>query len=237
MVGACMKIEQNSRLLFIGDSITDCGRAVPVGEGNGLGNGYVSMVNAFFQAYYPKRNIRVTNMGTSGNTVRDLKARWLRDVITLAPDWLSIMIGINDVWRHFDSALQPEIQVSLQEYQSTLLTIAQSVRLSLKGLVIMAPYFLEKNTKEPMRQMMDAYAQAAADVAQEVGAIFVDIQSIFDRYLETQHSMSLSGDRIHPNLTGHLLIAQAFLCAVDFDWHLLTCQHVHEDFVVTSKRI
>jgi len=49
--------------------------------------------------------------------------------------------------------------------------------------------------------------------------------------------MSLSGDRIHPNLTGHLLIAQAFLCAIDFDWQLLTYQHVHEDFVVTSKRI
>jgi len=232
-----MKIEENSRLLFIGDSITDCGRAVPVGEGNGLGNGYVSMVNAFFQAYYPKRNIRVTNMGTGGNTVRDLKARWLRDVIPLAPDWLSIMIGINDVWRQFDSALQPEIQVSLQEYRSTLLALTREIRPSLKGLVIMAPYFLETNKEEPMRQMMDAYSQSAADVAQEVSAIFVDIQSVFDRYLETQHSMSLSGDRIHPNLTGHLLIAQAFLCAIDFDWQLLTYQHVHEDFVVTSKRI
>jgi lysophospholipase L1-like esterase len=232
-----MKIEQNSRLLFIGDSITDCGRAVPVGECNGLGNGYVSMVNAFLQAYYPKRKIRVTNMGTSGNTVRDLKARWQHDVIPLAPDWLSIMIGINDVWRHFDSALQPEIQVSLQEYRSTLLALTREIRPSLKGLVIMAPYFLETNTEEPMRQMMDVYSRAAAEVAQEVGAIYVDIQSVFDCYLETQHSMSLSGDRIHPNLTGHLLIAQAFLCAVDFDWHLLTCQHVHEDFMVTSKRI
>ena len=84
---------------------------------------------------------------------------------------------------------------------------------------------------------MDAYAQAAADVAQEVGAIFVDIQSIFDRYLETQHSMSLSGDRIHPNLTGHLLIAQAFLCAIDFEWQLLTCQHVHEDLVDNPEKV
>jgi len=50
-----MKIEQNSRLVFIGDSITDCGRAIPIGEGSGLGNGYVSLVNAFLQAYYPER--------------------------------------------------------------------------------------------------------------------------------------------------------------------------------------
>ena len=232
-----MKIEQNSRLLFIGDSITDYRRAIPIGEGSGLGNGYVSLVNAFLQAYYPKRKIRVTNLGTSGNTVRDLKARWHNDVISLAPDWLSIMIGINDVWRHFDSAFQPEIQVSLQEYRSTLLALTQAVRPSLKGLVIMAPYFLERNTEEPMRQMMDVYGQAAAEVAKEVEAIFVDTQSVFDHYLEVQHSMSLSADRIHPNLTGHLLIAQAFLCAVDFDWQLLTCQYVHDDSLRTSERV
>lgn len=232
-----MKIEQNSRLLFIGDSITDCGRAIPVGEGSGLGNGYVSLVNAFLQAYYPARKIRVINMGTSGNTVRDLKTRWQHDVISLAPDWLGIMIGINDVWRHFDSALQPEIQVSLQEYRSTLLALTQAVRPSMKGLVIMAPYFLETNAEEPMHQMMDVYGQAAAEVAKEVGAIFVNTQSVFDQYLQVQHSMSLSGDRIHPNLTGHMLIAQAFLCAVDFDWQLLDCQYVHEVSVDTSEKV
>jgi len=182
-----MKIEQNSRLLFIGASITDCGRALPVGEGYGLGNGYVSLVNAFLQAYYPERKIRVTNVGTSGNTVRDLKDRWQRDVILLAPDWLSITIGINDVWRHFDSALQPEIQVSLNEYHDTLLALTQEVRPSLKGLVIMPPYFLEPNKAEPMRHMMDEYGHVAAEVAHQVDAIFVDIQSVFDHYLETNH--------------------------------------------------
>ncbi len=30
-----MKIAANSKLLFIGDSITDCGRAQPIGEGRG----------------------------------------------------------------------------------------------------------------------------------------------------------------------------------------------------------
>ena len=101
----------------------------------------------------------------------------------------------------------------------------------------MAPYFLERNTEEPMRQMMDVYGQAAAEVAKEVEAIFVDTQNVFDHYLEVQHSMSLSADRIHPNITGHLLIAQAFLCAVDFDWQLLTCQYVHDDSVGTSERV
>ncbi|MFN8378973.1 MAG: GDSL-type esterase/lipase family protein [Anaerolineae bacterium] len=47
----------------------------------------------------------VINMGVGGNTVRDLAARWESDVTALNPDWLSICIGINDVWRQFDARL------------------------------------------------------------------------------------------------------------------------------------
>ena len=82
------------------------GRARPIGEGradDALGRGYVMMVDALLGAVYPERMIRVINMGVSGNTTRDLKARWQRDVLDLKPDWLSIMIGANDVWRQYDS--------------------------------------------------------------------------------------------------------------------------------------
>ena len=61
------------------------------------------MVDALLGAVYPERMIRVINMGVSGNTTRDLKARWQTDVLDLKPDWLSIMIGANDVWRQYDS--------------------------------------------------------------------------------------------------------------------------------------
>ena len=54
------------------------------------------MVDALLGAVYPERLIRVINMGVSGNTTRDLKARWQRDVLDLKPDWLSIMIGANE---------------------------------------------------------------------------------------------------------------------------------------------
>src|SRR3954452_17883523 len=98
-----LRIQPNSKLLMIGDSITDCERARPVGEGlfAALGKGYVSLVDALLGATYPEREIRVVNMGSSGNTVRDLKSRWRTDVLDLRPDWLSMMIGINDVWRQF----------------------------------------------------------------------------------------------------------------------------------------
>ena len=105
-----MLMEPKSKLVMIGDSITDCERARPYGEGlfGAIGKGYVSLVDALLTAAYPELGIRVVNMGTSGNTVRDLSARWQSDVLDLKPDWLSVMIGINDVWRQYDLPAQIE---------------------------------------------------------------------------------------------------------------------------------
>src|SRR5438046_2824066 len=100
-----MLLGKNSKLVMIGDSITDCGRNRPVGEGysGALGNGYVSLVDALLGSVYFHHGIRVVNMGSSGETVRDLRRRWQSDVVDLKPNWVSIMIGINDVWRQFDA--------------------------------------------------------------------------------------------------------------------------------------
>ena len=67
----------NTKLVMIGDSITDSERARPIGEGlfGALGKGYVAQVEATLTAAQPERRIRVVNMGMSGNTVCDLAAR------------------------------------------------------------------------------------------------------------------------------------------------------------------
>ena len=214
-----MLIEANSKLVMIGDSITDCGRAQPVGEGRGeeYGRGYVALVNGFIGAVFPERNVRVVNMGTSGNTVRDLKVRWQRDVLEQQPDWLSIMIGINDVWRQFDLPLQKEIHVGLGEYRATLEELIKSTKPILKGLILMTPYFIEPSVTDPMRGMMDRYGEVVQVLAQKHGVIFVDTQAAFTNVLQHCHSAALAWDRVHPNMTGHMILAQAFLDAVQFN--------------------
>ena len=113
-----MIIQRGSKLLMIGDSITDCGRARPMGEAadNGLGDGYVALVDAWLRAAHPAWPVGIVNMGISGDTVRDLRARWQTDVLDQAPDWLSIFIGINDVWRRFGDAAQMAEHVPMDEY-------------------------------------------------------------------------------------------------------------------------
>ena len=151
-----MKIEDGQTLLFTGDSITDCERIYPFGEGAGLGNGYVALVDSLLSAWYPDRIVRVLNTGISGNRVIDLEIRWHSDILDYEPDWLSIMIGINDVWRHFDTIANP-IQVGIERYESAYRGILAQTRSRLKGLVLMTPFFLEKNSSDPMRACLDEY--------------------------------------------------------------------------------
>ncbi len=213
-----MKIGKGQKLVMIGDSITDCGRAQPVGEGKSerLGRGYVTIVNSLLGAVCPQLGIRVVNMGTSGNTIRDLKNRWQADVLDLTPDWLSIYIGINDVWRRFDRPLQTEIHVCIDEYEATYDQLLEQTRPALKGLVLMTPHFIEPNRKDPMRACMDRYGEVVRKMASRYDAVLVDVQAAFDEILNYVHPMSIAWDRVHPDQVGHMAIARAFLQALDF---------------------
>ncbi len=213
-----MKLNANDRLVMNGDSITDCGRCRPVGKRNELGNGYVSMVDALLLARYPELGIEILNTGVSGNTIRHVAERWQTDVIDLKPDWLSLMIGINDVWRQFDAADRPEAGVLPDEYVETYDRLIGGVRPSLKGLILVTPYLIEPDIEDPMRARMDQYTAVVKTMAEKYDAILVDAQVAFNAALEQLPSSALAGDRVHPGKGGHMIIARAFLRAIGFEW-------------------
>ena len=202
-----MKIAKGATVLFTGDSITDCGRARPVGKGDGLGSGYVAIAQERL-----KDNI-VLNTGISGHTVRDLAARWDNDVINLKPDWLSIMIGTNDVWRQFDKR---GVGVLPTDYKATYRSLLTRVRPNLKGgLVLMTPFLVEANENEPMRARMDEYRQIVIELAGEFGAYLVDTQAMYNYHMLRGATVKdIAGDRVHPSPTGHKIMAETWLATV-----------------------
>jgi lysophospholipase L1-like esterase len=215
-----LKIAARSKLVMIGDSITDAGRARPVGEGRGeaIGKGYVMMVEALLGAVYPEQWVRTVNQGISGNTVRDLKARWQTDVFDLAPDWVSIMIGANDVWRQFDSPRQTEKHVLIEEYEKTLDELVATTLPRVKGMVLITPFYLESNRADAMRAAMDRYGAAVRRLAEKHKTGFVDSQAAFDDVLKTYYPATLNWDRVHPDHIGSMVLARAFVNAIGFDW-------------------
>ncbi|NEW08634.1 SGNH/GDSL hydrolase family protein [Paenibacillus sp. SYP-B3998] len=205
---------------MIGDSVTDCERARPVGEGlfGAIGKGYVSLVDGLLNTVYPELQIRTVNVGNNGDTVLDLKARWQTDVLDLKPDWLSVMIGINDVWRHFDHPKVKEKHVELETYERTLRKLVTKTLPHVKGIVLMTPFYIEPNPQDAMRQKMDQYGQAVKQIAEETGVLFVDTQKAFEPLLKEYYPAYIAWDRVHPNNVGHAVLAKAFLQAIDFQW-------------------
>lgn len=210
-----MKIDPHSTWVIAGDSITSCQRD----ESNptDLGKGYVSFVDGLLTACYPSHHIRVLNRSVPGDTVRELKTRWQTDVLNLKPDWLSICIGINDVWQQFDGKHEGQSLVTLAEYEKTLDELLATVKPTLKGLILMTPYFIQPRG-EPMRTIMNIYGIAVQRLAQTYHAIFVDTQSVFDRAVEFTPVETLAWDRAHLNIPGHMILARAVLQSVDFTW-------------------
>jgi lysophospholipase L1-like esterase len=212
-----VKLNPGARLLFIGDSVTDCDRLRPVGGGSrhALGNGYVAEVDRLLSAVHPKRPVRIINMGTSGNTVRDLASRWESDVIALEPEWLAVMIGINDVWRQFDSERRSEA-VPLEEYWDTYNGLIERTLPRLRGLVLMTPYYVQSERRDLMRLQMDEYGRVVRDLAVRHKALLADTQAAIDSVLLRLDYRLVAADRVHPTDIGHSVLAHAFLRAVGF---------------------
>jgi lysophospholipase L1-like esterase len=208
-----MLFSSGQTILFIGDSITDAdrrGRAAPYGDG------YVSQVRNCLLARYPELRLTIINQGIGGNTTRDLRARWPRDVLAHRPDWLSLKIGINDVWRAFGGNAREA--VPLPEYTANLRHLLDATRAETPArLILLTPYMIEPDRAHPMRAAMDRYGQAVKALAVEYGAVLIDTQAAFDAALQHTAPAAWADDQIHPNGPGHAVLALAFLRGVGFE--------------------
>lgn len=215
-----MIFENNDRIVFAGDSVTDMGSTQPVGEGlfDNLGRSYVRVVENYLVTGYPELNIRITNSGISGNTSRDLLERFDRDVVSLKPDWVSICIGINDVWRQFDTPAMLDCQVQPDEYEKNVEEMILRVKDKVKGIFILSPYYMEPNREDKMRARMDEYGAICRRLAEKHGCRFVDFQKMYEDFCKIRHSSCIAWDRVHPNQMGATLMAKEFLRQCDFDF-------------------
>ena len=205
-----MIIKNGQKVVFAGDSVTDAGRKRPVGEGlwEGVGNGYVRLIDSFLAVEYPEQLFRLVNMGVSGNTSSDLLKRWDTDIIALKPDWVVLCIGFNDVWRQFDSPAQVDEAVSPEIFRKNLNAMADKTR---AGMIWLPPYYLEPNENDAMRRRMDEYGAIVKEEALKRNIPCIDLQRAFGNILKSRHSSYLTWDRVHPGPVGNMVIAREFI--------------------------
>jgi lysophospholipase L1-like esterase len=204
-------IQAHDHILFFGDSITDAGRDRENCTNANLGNGYVHLCASQLLSQFPEMDLQITNKGISGNRVADLEARLETDVLDLRPNLVSILIGINDTWRQFDSGVLSPIE----EFEASYRRIAKSLNSRDVRLVICEPFVLPINDERRLwRADVAARIAVCRDVAGEFSALYVPFDALFAAASCRIAPAYWGGDGVHPSIAGHALMADAWLDAV-----------------------
>jgi len=204
-----MEIAGNHLVLFQGDSITDSGRdrADPAS----LGGGYPMMTAAWFAAAHGGVKARFLNRGISGDRVKDLLARWDRDCLDLKPDWLSVLVGINDCWRRYDSGDATGVGPFEQAYRGIL----EPARRAGIRLILMEPFVLHTTPERASwREDLDPKIAVVRKLAREYSSLLVPLDALFQEASRDREPSFWAVDGVHPSPAGHALISRAWLSSV-----------------------
>jgi lysophospholipase L1-like esterase len=194
------------KILFQGDSITDCGR------GNGLGQGYPLLVSARLGLDAPDK-YEFLNFGISGNRVVDVYARIKKDGWNHEPDVFSILIGINDVWHE----LGGQNGVEADRFYTVLKMLADDTiaRFPKIRMIFMEPFTLNTGVVaenwDYFREETALRARAVERVARETNQLYLPLQNLFDAACEKADASYWLRDGVHPTAAGHQMIADAWL--------------------------
>ncbi len=211
-----MKIKSGQKILFIGDSITDCGRR---GADAPLGSGYVKLFADMLTIRHPRRAITVINKGIGGDVVTGLRDRWNDDVIRNGPDWLSIKIGINDLGRTLRQSPEP---VPPQLYHEAYEDVIQRSRDALPNckLLLIDPFYISSDRASSsfwaaVLKLLPEYLRIVEELSKNYGTLHVKTHALFQRLLRTHEPDTFCPEPVHPNLTGHMVIADAVYAVLD----------------------
>lgn len=204
-------VQDGETVLFMGDSITDAGRRDD--KTRQLGWGYVAQIADLLAALYPERRIRILNHGISGDRVIELRSRWDADVIAHQPSWVSISIGINDVWRRF--ANLSEFAVDIDEYIRLYGDLCEwTTKQTDARLVLMETSVIGEDFTNESNLYLEQYNNAIRSFAKQYDAVLVPIRESFRRGIESRRDFAWTGDGVHPLPPGHMLMATTWLRAV-----------------------
>ncbi|MEC3880836.1 SGNH/GDSL hydrolase family protein [Parapedobacter sp. 10938] len=212
-----IRIAENDVILFQGDSITDAGRDKKNSSPNNsgaLGHGYALLAAASLLNAHAAKQPTVYNKGISGNKVHQLDARWEEDCITIKPNILSILIGVNDYWHTLSGNYDGTIQVYRDDFRK-LLDRTMKALPDVK-LIIGEPFAVNnvKAVTDDWFPAFDEYRAAAREIADEYRAVFIPYQRVFDEAAKKAPASYWTGDGVHTTLAGAQLMAEAWLQAV-----------------------
>lgn len=204
------QIKNGQRIVFIGDSITDCGRR---DAQRPLGNGYVKIFMDLTTIREPGKRFVAINKGIGGDNAVGLRNRWTDDVLRNRPDWLSIKVGINDLHGHLFGNRKELAPKSFEEAYREILARTRAA-LPKCGILLIDPFYLSldsapNSARKQVLDTMPEYLAIVAKLSREFKTRHIETHEMFGRLLKYHEPDVFCAEPVHPNPTGHLAIAEA----------------------------
>lgn len=192
MADKCL-LEDGQKLVFLGDSITQAD------------DGYVRIVESIISALIPDMKLTYVNAGVSGNRVTNMLERINDDVIAHDPNWVTISVGVNDVWHGHEGV---PIDVFRKKYDEMVKQLSKhtGTKLALFTTTVIGE---ELDNEDNVRVV--EYNDHIRAVATKRKHLLVDMNEAFQTAISRWHKIGtdlrLTVDGVHTNPIGAYLMA------------------------------
>ncbi len=209
-----IQIKKDSKILFIGDSITDVKfnrrkRFTIKGE-----NVYALQLKKRFKKY--SKNIKVEIKGIASNRTYHVYDRLTPDCISLKPDVVIMLIGVNDAWENYVPEKYPPL---LRPMEPHIREVYRRLRTELPNtqILYLMPFLIDAvEEKFPYHKTLDEFREVLKSIALENGATVLDLQEVFYQAQKSVEPKKLAVDGIHPTNLGHKVMADAIEKVLEF---------------------
>ena len=209
-----IKIRKDSRIVFIGDSITDVKFNSRFRFKFRVKNIYATQLKKKFRKYSKKINVDIK--GIASNRTYHVYDRLTKDCINLKPDVVIMLIGVNDAWENYGPENYPPL---LRPMEPHIREIFRRLRAELPDTQILyiMPFLIDAvEEKFPFHKILDEYRELLKAVALEHGATVIDMQEVFNDAQKTTAPKDLAVDGIHPTNLGHSIMAEAIEKMIEY---------------------
>ena len=206
-----LKVQDGQKILFIGDSITDAGRRAAERP---YGGGFVKFFRDLLISREPEKQIEIINKGIGGNTVWQLRDRWTDDMLFFKPDYLVILIGINDLHQGIRGNMEKD--EALKQHKESYDQILARTQHELPDckILLLEPFYMSRDSasksfRTEVLEVLPDYIETSREMSKKYKTGLIKTQELFQNVLKHYETDTICPEPVHPNPTGHLIIAEA----------------------------
>lgn len=192
-------------IVFLGDSITDAGRKE---SPNQLGYGYVNIFSE--QLNKQNQQLNIINKGVDGQFTEQIAQSLHPECIFLHPDYVSILVGINDIGLLVASDVSEQeklymLEDSIRAYHEMLFDLSRETTAK---IITLEPFIFPKDGAfEEWIPWQKKMSKNIRKLARNYGASFVPLQEPLEQKIQELGYDAITTDGMHLTSTGHEILA------------------------------